>query len=327
MIILLHGPDSYRSRQRLQFYKEGYKKKYDPQGLNVVHLDGEKLTIEDFRKSVGQAGFLAKKRFIVVENLISMNKTKKVQEEVVEYLNNDWTDDNVLIFLEEIAEKTGKKRKTKQSTAKPLLSRLGQEKSEEFNLLIGEQLNKWVRNEIKVRGGQIVEPAVLELASLVGPDLWNMSTEIEKLVNYKDGKTITVDDVKGMVRARFDENIFHLTDALAAKNIKLSLKLLHDQISSGSHELYILKMLTRQFRILLQVREIIDKESNYYTIASRLQLHPFIAQKAIRDARKFTLDELKNIYRQLLDIDIKIKTTQDNPRLLFDLLIAKVCQS
>jgi len=161
---------------------------------------------------------------------------------------------------------------------------------------------------------------------LVGSDLWNMDSEIEKLVNYKNWKEISSDDVKMLVKAKFDENIFHLTDALAAKNIKLSFRLLYDQLASGAHELYVLTMLIRQFRILLQTREIIDQEPNYYTVASRLQIHPFVAQKAIRDARKFSLTELKNIYRQLLEIDIKIKSTNEDPRLLFDLLITRVCR-
>lgn len=326
MIIYLHGPDTYRSRQRLKFYKEGFKKKYDPSGLNVVHLDGEKLTMEEFRKSVSQVGFLAKKRFIVVEDLIYKNKSKKVQEEIIEYLDNEWPDDNVLFFLEGGGERVTKKKKTKQDTTKPLLSRLAKEKSEEFPLLSGEQLNKWVKDEVKNQSGKIDSPAILELASLVGPDLWNMASEIEKLINYKNKKVITASDVRAMVKARFDDNIFHLTDALAARDAKLSFKLLHDQIASGSHELYILTMLTRQFRILLQVREILDQESNYYTIASRLHLHPFVAQKAIRGARKFTLEELKNIYQQLLEIDVKIKSTPDSPRLLFDLLVIKVCR-
>jgi len=325
MIIFLHGPDTYRSRQRLKFYEEGFKKKYDPSGLNVVRLDGETLTTEEFRKSVGQVGFLAKKRFVVVENLIHKNKNKKIQEEIIEYLDNEWSDDNVLVFLEDEAEKVVRGKKGQKEAAKPLLARLTQEKSEEFTLLSGEKLNKWIREEVKKRGGKIANPAVLELASLVGSDLWNMVSEIEKLINYKTKGLITADDIKSMVKAKFDENIFHLTDALAAKNAKLSFQLLHDQIASGAHELYVLTMLVRQFRILLQVREILDKESNYYAIASRLGLHPFVAQKAIRDARKFSLEELKNIYQQLLEIDIKIKTTQEDPRLLFDLLVTRVC--
>jgi hypothetical protein len=89
MIIFLYGADSYRARQRLRFYRDGFKKKYDPSGLNVVRLDGEKLAMENFRKAVGSAGFLAKKRFITIENLISRNKNKKIQSDIVEYLDSE----------------------------------------------------------------------------------------------------------------------------------------------------------------------------------------------------------------------------------------------
>jgi DNA polymerase III subunit delta len=327
MIIFLYGPDSYRSRQKLYFYQEGFKKKYDPQGLNIVRLDGERLTLEDFRKNAGQTGFLASKRFIVVENVISRSKNKKIEGEIVEYLKAQKANDNVFIFLEEGESKSKKKTKkvSTRASTHPLLDYLMEQKAEEFPYLYGEELNKWIKAEIKKSGGLIDNAAVLELASLVGSDLWNMSSEIEKLSNYKNKKNITADDVRLLVRAKFDENIFHLTDALAAKDAKLSFKLLNDQIALGAHELYLLTMLTRQFRILLQTREILESESNYYTIASRLKLHPFVAQKAIRDARRFTLAELKNIYHQLLEIDVKIKSSSDDPRLLFDLLIISVC--
>lgn len=320
MIILLHGPDSYRARKKLHYYEAGFKKKYDATGLNIVRLSGEKLDLAELSKHSGQMGFLSSKRLIMVENLISRNKSKKVQSEVVDYLDNDWSDDNVIIFIEEAELK-----KKGKWIASPLLKRLAKGKTEEFILLTGEKLNQWIRSEVRTRGGSIENPAVLELASLVGSDLWSMSSEIDKLIGYKNNQVIKNDDIKLMVKAKFDENIFHLTDALATKNATLSFKLLYDQLVAGAHELYILTMLTRQFRILLLAKEVMEAEPNHYTVAARLKLHPFVAQKAIRDARQFTIEELKNIYQRLLDIDIKIKSTSQDPRLLFDLLITQVC--
>ncbi|MFA5134176.1 MAG: DNA polymerase III subunit delta [Patescibacteria group bacterium] len=325
MIIFLYGPDTYRAHERLHFYREGFKKKYDPKGLNVSYLDGEKLSVEEFRKNVSQVGFLAEKRFTAIENVITKNKGKKVQEAIVEYLDTDWSNDNVVVFLEASIEEAGRKRKAGGMASQPLYQRLSQEKVEEFPLLTGAQLNRWIGEEVKRRGGTIAQPAVTELAALVGSDLWNMSTELDKLVGYRGKREISVQDAQLLVKAKFDENIFHLTDALAAKNAKLSFKLLHDQLNLGSHELYILTMLIRQFRILLKVKEIIGQEPNYYTVASRLRLHPFVAQKAVRDAGKFAFSELKAAYAQLLSIDVKIKTSQIDPRLMFDLFITRIC--
>ncbi len=327
MILLLHGPDSYRARERLRFYQNGFKKKYDPSGFNVIRLDGETLTMEEFTKHVGQMGFLAEKRFIVIENLISKNKSKKIQEEIIVYLDSQWSDENVLLFLEESAAiKARAKKKTRKTASKPLLARLQKEKVEEFDLLTGASLYKWVRQEVKKRGGSISDQAVSQLAQLVGSDLWQMSSEIDKLLHYKAKGMIMPKDVALLVRAKYDENIFHLTDALAAQDARRSFQLLSEQLAAGNHELYILTMLVRQFRILLQVREIINTEQNYYTVASRLHLHPFVAQKAVTSVKQFTSEELQDIYRSLMEIDTKIKSTSQNPQLLFDLLIAKVCK-
>ena len=98
MIILLHGPDSYRVRKKLHYYEAGFKKKYDSAGLNFTRLDGEKLDMEELTKHTGQMGFLSAKRLIVVENLVIRNKSKKIQKEIIEYLDNNWSDDNVIIF-------------------------------------------------------------------------------------------------------------------------------------------------------------------------------------------------------------------------------------
>ena len=328
MIIFLYGPDTYRSRLRLKFYREGFKKKYDPSGLNIEILDGEKLSLAEFRKKLGSRGLLVKKRLVIVEELITKNKSKKIQEEVVDYLKNNSLDpDQILIFWEgDLGEKRKKGKRIKEASG-PLIDFLSDKaKNEEFPLLSGYSLNKWVAEEIIKRKGKIAAEALELLIVLVGNDLWQLVNEIEKLVNYKDGKVITKEDVSQFVKARYDTDIFRLSDALAERRLKTALKLIHDQIESGENELYLLTMLTRQFRILLMVKDVSREESNHFVVASRLGLHPFVCQKALSQVKNFSLTELKNIYQKLLEIDIKIKTSQAEPKVLFDLFIFEVCK-
>ncbi len=290
-----------------------------------MRFDGQNFDMGKFRSSIGQMGFLSAKRFITVENIMSGSRNASQERALVELLDSGAYEDSVMVFLEESEIGMGKKGKGTRSH--PLLARLTKEKIEEFPLLQGAELTKWVSSEIKKQGCSIADDARTELVALVGPDLWQMSSEIEKLAHYAGGKTITINMVRLLVRGKFDENIFHLTDALASRDTQESFRLLQEQLASGAHELYILTMLVRQFRILLQVRELINEEPNQYTIASRLKLHPFVAQKAARDAKKFSFSELKNIYRRLMEIDVRIKSSSDDPRLLFDLLITSVCQA
>jgi len=328
MIFFIYGADTFRSRQRLNFYKEGFKKKYDSQGLNIEIIDGEKFSLEDFRSKLGNQSLLSQKRLLIIEKLIEKGKKSGVQKRLIEYLKaNPLSENEILIFWEgDLADKFSGKRVKEKETSK-LFSYLKQyARSEEFNLLKGYSLKNWVKKEINKRKGSIDDEALNLLLALVGSDLWQMNNEIEKLVNYKKGKIISKKDVEMFVKAKYDTDIFRLTDAIAERKIKQALKLIHEQIISGANELYLLAMLSRLFRILLQVKEIGREESNTYTIASRLGIHPFVAQKAFQQVKNFSLAELKKIYEYLLSIDLKIKTSQADPKLLFDLFIVDVCR-
>ncbi|MFZ6036541.1 MAG: DNA polymerase III subunit delta [Patescibacteria group bacterium] len=322
MIMYLHGPDTYRLRQRLQYYQAGFRKKYDPQGYNTTVLDGEKLTLEALRQAIGQVGFLATKRLVVIENVITKNKSKQLGPAIVDYLTGEYTGDAVIICVEEEVD-TGRGRGRK--SAHPLAVFLDKEATvESFPLLTGVQLTTWIQQEVRRRGGRIESSAVGEMAGLIGSDLWEMAAEIEKLINYRAGQLIRAADVRQMVRAAYDENIFHLSDALAARDTKTTVRLLHDQFASGAAPLYILTMVIRQFRILLQVRSLAETEPHPATIARRLGLHPFVVQKAVRDIRRYKIDELKMVYGMLLDTDIALKTSSQNPQLMFDLLVTRL---
>jgi DNA polymerase-3 subunit delta len=326
MIIFLYGSDTYRSHERLKKLKEGFIKKYDPSGSNTTSIDGENLKFEDFVRAIESKSLLSKKRLIIVKDLIFKNKSPKIQNNIVHYLDeHPLSADDILIFIESVTpvKTRGRKKEIRGALSEYLKEKA---KPEEFESLLGSDLNKWVLKEIKTRGGTIDNRAAELLISLVGNDLWQLANEIEKLVNYKKNKTITSEDVSLFVKARYDTDIFKLTDALGHKNKKVALKLIEDQIESGANELYLLTMLARQIRILLQVKEVLRQERNYYTVASRLEIHPFVAKKAIEQVVNFSMDDLKRFYAQLLEIDYKIKTSSQDPRTLFDLFILEACQ-
>lgn len=327
MHIFLHGPDTYRSKRRLKHLVEAFKQKYDPSGLNVARFNGADFDLEAFRRSAGAAGFLASRRFVAVEGLFGTNPTKGVQEDLVAFLGQHEKGENIIVVVEDDLGDTRPRKKGRSSRGSgPLLHwLLEHSKVETFEALIGESLNRWIRDEVKRQGGRIDPPAVLELAGLVGSDLWQMSGEIAKLVAHAEGKPIRAESVRELVRGHFDENIFHLTDALAERDERRSLELLQEQLQSGSHPLYLLTMLARQFRILFLVKEVMLAEQHPATVATRLKLHPFVAQKAIREAKRFERDELVAIFSYLLDLDVKLKTSQGDPLTMLALFVHAVC--
>ena len=92
------------------------------------------------------------------------------------------------------------------------------------------------------------------------------------------------------------------------------------QLLDEQDALSIMGMIVRQFRLLLQAREVLDKGGREADIARELKTIPFIANKLAVQARHFTMGSLENIYHRLLELDEAIKTGGMEDVLALDLL-------
>jgi len=261
-------------------------------------------------------------------------------------------DDNIIIFWESaIKTKTAGNKKNAflldssgkenplPKTLQPLFNFLARQPyAQEFKLLSNIELAAWIKKEVETRGAMITNQAAQTLISLAGNDLWQINNEIDKLINYEAGqeaklltpsqvqktKTISEEAIKQLVKGKFDENIFALTDALSNRNRKLASELLGQQYEAGLSDGYLLSMITRQFRILLQVRQALDSRFSSRKIITALKLHPFVAQKSINQVRNFNLASLKSALNKLVEIDYLVKTGQAEAQTLLNLFIQKI---
>ncbi|OIO06757.1 DNA polymerase III subunit delta [Candidatus Falkowbacteria bacterium CG_4_9_14_3_um_filter_36_9] len=331
MIIFLYGPDTFRSRQKLNDIKKFFLIKVDPTGNSLTNVDGAKATMENISEAVGPASLLSRRRMIIVENLF-LNKNQLIYDQFYKYLKKrPDNNDNIIVIWESI-ESGEKLIKVKSNLFKYLKQ---QKFAEEFKLLSNSQATAWAKKEIVRRGGQITYQAAMALTSLLGSDLWQISNEIDKLINYKLGQklnlsdnapiaSIEIKDVNQLVKGQFDENIFVLTDAIINKNKLLAVRLFTEQIETGLADGYLLTMIIRQFRILLQVRQALDSGLTSRKIINLLKLHPFVLQKSIAQVRNFSLSFLKDMLSRLAVIDFKIKTGQADAKTLLTLLIINI---
>jgi len=328
MIFFLYGPDTFRSRQKLREIKEKFIREIDKSSLNIESLDGEKLDITDFEKALFTPAFLAKKRLVIVENLLSKNKGKIIQNEVLEILEKNDLAEVILVFWESgLDDAKAKKSKAKKPGKRSLglFNQLNKEKlAQKFALLDEYGTNQWAAAEFKKRGGKIQPAALKLLTDLVGNDLWQLNGEIDKLMAFTRGQEISAANVTQLVKIKLDEDTFKLTDALAQKNKKVALKLISDQLKNGTSAVELLTLIIWQFKNLLIVKSFMAKNGAGYPptrLTYQLGLHPFVVKKAMTMARNYQLENLKDIYQHLLKIDYKIKTSQINAEVLFDLLV------
>jgi DNA polymerase III delta subunit len=80
-------------------------------------------------------------------------------------------------------------------------------------------------------------------------------------------------------------------------------------------------MILRQFRLLIQAREAMDRGADPQ---EEMNTHPYVVRKAAAQARQFSMRQLEEIYRQLLSIDVASKSGGDDLETALDRLIASL---
>ncbi|MFH1714225.1 MAG: DNA polymerase III subunit delta [Candidatus Nealsonbacteria bacterium] len=311
MIILLYGPDTFRSRKKLNEIIEHYKKA-NKKGLDLKYIDLESLGFRDFKNEIQQISIFDEKKLLILTNAFSNQEFK---ESLVERYA-DFTDDkNIIVFFEE------KKVPTNDRLLKFLSKKA---KCQEFYFLNKESLKKWTKNQFLELKTTISQDGLDKLVDFVGSDLWRMDNEIKKLVSFKKGKKVELKDLDQLVRPKIETDIFSTIDAIAQKNRKKAIFLLHKHLDKGDSPLYLLSMINYQFRNLLLIKDLIEKQKPYYQISKILKLHPFVVRKSYNLADKFSYQELKKIYQNIFQVDLSIKTGKIKPETALDLFLSEI---
>jgi len=306
MIIFLYGPDTYRSREKLNEIIEHYKKIHKS-GLNLKYFDFKEAKFEDFRDALKSFSMFKEKKLLVLKNLFSNPKTENDFLENLKEISK--SKEIVLIYEGEIEGNN------------PLIKKLKKEgKFQKFELLEGIFLRNWVKKEFQKYGAKISPDALDKLIEFVGNRLWRMENEIKKLINFKGKKKIELEDVEILVKPEIETDIFGTIDAIAKKQKSLAFKLIQNHLEKGDSPFYILSMINFQIRNIILVKDLIERKRPLVEAG----LHPFLLQKIIYQARKFSFQEIKKIYQKIFEMDLKIKTGQLKPDVALDLLVSGI---
>jgi DNA polymerase-3 subunit delta len=312
MIIFLYGEDSYRLNKKLKEIVRQYKNQ--KKGLNFVSFDAGVSSYEEFSQEIRQKSIFCEKKFAIVKNVIS---SKEFKEKILKDIAALAVSDEIIVACQE-----GRVLKTDR-----LLAAFKKNaKCQEFEPLGPLKLNAWIQKEAADLDLKISKAGVDKLIISVGNDLWRLSNEIQKLANYRYGKDgeAQAEDIVLLVKPKIETDIFKTIDALAKKNKKLALQLVHEHLEKGDSHFYILSMINYQFRNLIVVKAGSERGGEGQDLAKKLGIHPYVLRKSLELSRGFSLADLKRIYSKIFQIDLDIKTGKLDSGTALDLLIAEI---
>ncbi len=207
-----------------------------------------------------------------------------------------------------------------------------------------EQAARFVRQRLRREGKQIEEEALVLLVEWTGPDAAALRQEIEKLIIYVgEEKTITKSEVEAVVTRSHYARAFALAEAVGQRDVAAALKALEEelwqiQFQPKKSPIGLLYGLISKIRTLLQVKLLLqqgllrpprfygDLEAQLKQLPQELlpedrrwnpiRMHPYALRKAIEQTRHYRLDELLDAMKLLLDANLRLVTTAQNPNFI-----------
>jgi DNA polymerase III delta subunit len=309
MIYFIFGKDTFRSWQKVLRIINHYFRK-NPSSLNYKVFEEENLNFLDFKLYVVSQSMFPKKKLILVKEA---SKNKQFVEDFVKAEKSFLkTDDAVIIFYE-------KEKINKNSAFFKYLLKVA-EKFEEFDLLGKEKLRLWIEKEVLRYNFKITPVAIDTMISYFSNDLWQISSTISKIIAFKKDKEkiIEKEDVEAFSPFK-EEGIFSLFETFFQKR-KEAIFLFQKEIEKGTPPSLILFYLWINTKLLLILKEMIERKTPYYLIKKTFfsleipsRKSEYILRKNLELAKKISLTELKNLYQKISNLDIIIKSGKGDP--------------
>jgi DNA polymerase-3 subunit delta len=179
----------------------------------------------------------------------------------------------------------------------------------EFKKLYDNKLVPFISAEAQTQGKKIDGAGAEMLAFLVGNNLQELVSQIEKAALYVGTRpVIGVDDVKAIVSQSKEYSAFELARFMGEKNLPKALATLQSMLQNGEEAIMILGALASHFRRIWRIRELLDQKITPVDISKQLKIHQFFLNEQISQARKYSVTELEVLFERLYQGDVGIKT-------------------
>lgn len=292
-VYLLYGEEAYLKKQ----YKARFIKAMLPEGdtMNYACYEGKNTDIREVIDLAETLPFFAERRLIVFEDT---GFFKSSGGDLADYIG-EMPDTTYFIFIENEVDKRSKLYKAVK--AKGYIAELGiQDES---------TLRRWIQGLVAKEGRQMAPADITYFLNKVGTDMENITKELEKLFCYAiDRDKLTREDIDAVCTTQITNHIFEMVNAVAAKQQRRALDLYYDLLALKEPPMRILFLLIREYRMLFQVKALMQQGCTKKEIAARAGIHPFAAGRYMEQAKKFRLEELRDVMEEGADTEERVKT-------------------
>lgn len=306
-VYLLYGTESYLKK----LYKDKLKTAIlgDGDEMNYSYFEGKGVDVSKVIAAADTLPFFSDKRLIIIEN----SGLFKSQSNLADYIKSI-PETTHIIFVESEIDKRNRLFKAVKDSGT----------ISEMNGMDEANLKLWIASLLDKDKKKITGDSILYLLSKTGTDMENIQNEVEKLCCYAmDRDVINPEDIDAVCTTQISGKIFLMIDAIGSRRQQQALDLYYDLLALKEKPMSILFLITRQFNILIQVKDLAALSYNNTVISQKTGLMPFTISKYLSQGKNFTMKILKEALQSCAEIEEQIKTGRLIDSIGVELLIVR----
>lgn len=248
--------------------------------------------------------FLAERRVVVIHNA-DHYESENAGKPLIHYLASP-SDTTVMLLVAAQIDKRSKLYKACEKIGGVV----------ECPELREDELRLWINNEVRARDKTITPGAVEAIVARAGTRLSDVNNAIHVVTGYiGNAPSIREEDVHAACADVAEDEIWALTDAIAASNTHEAVRILRGIIALGKSEFEIMGMINWLLK-------------SAYAVAAgngpEFKLSPFVARKVTPLAQKLGLEKVRDAFSLCMDTEILFRTTGVDRALAIELLVIKL---
>ena len=173
-------------------------------------------------------------------------------------------------------------------------------------------LQRWISEQFGIHETKAEPEACRALLELVGDDVYDLSSEIDKISTWAAGDPVTAGDVERLVAARAETTNFALTDAWGARDVDAVLTASEGILERSGEPRSrtiprIVGILTGHVASVRRAQAFDAQGIAAKEAAVELKRHPYYISKLYAQARNYDPDELRAVTVRLAELDHALK--------------------
>lgn len=304
------------------YLKQLQKTIIDPvtESFNFHKLTNETFDIQAFADCVENLPMMAERTMTVVDEIDIFKLNESDREHITDILS-DIPDYCTIVFTyETINFKPDKRFKKLWDVVEKNGMLVEFEKQSQRDLI------SWISRHFASNGKRITNDLCTYLIDLTGGTMTALSGEILKICAYSGADEIHKSDIDAVVEPVLDAVVFQMTDLLGEGKYGAALIKLQQLIKMQEEPIPILGAIGAHFRRLSTARILLDNGKNAEDLMKLTGMKDYPARKAISAASRFSARFYAKAAELVLESDLKLKTSADEPERILEILILQLAQ-